>query len=544
MADVQIKNEQKKSGGLPRLTDLIQSYPFKLPQQAILRQSLEALKLIVSQASTQLLERLWSEEWLDKLANSPKMAYKVINEHQVVLSREGHPIYLPSRIRRGIAERVGRILRSQVERKACYEAVLRIVLFTGVEGNLDKLVRTVAYSLIQFEGKYYRWVLIRQILRTFRRYYYRLGVDFAVFTTFPYTKIIHPTVHSFLFPYAPDDGQIIQLDWKKNEISVRLKLPRTTFPFTRSDWEWHHCTLAIPPKLLQRVSISTSKLRQPSLRYITLKGGLYLPFLEIPFVMSAQQPRSFCAQRVLATDLGVINLLTSVICEAGSQISPPQFWSPNTRVLQKIDALYHHVSKLQKKLAKYPNNWKCQGKRRQEQDRLYQKLNRFRELILHLASNVVLETAISWECPTIVLEDLRTYEPPKHKRRLSRKLSNWIRGAFYEVLLYKARRIGLKVKRVSARWTSSYCPRCGAKGQKVTDPLNQFKSKKGRFFSCPACGYMADRDYVGAVNIYRMFREHQHKRYSLRFAKPVSYMGIGIPPNRPGGVSAHFRMGR
>ncbi|MFW9903064.1 MAG: hypothetical protein ACFFFH_01915 [Candidatus Thorarchaeota archaeon] len=116
------------------------------------------------------------------------MAYKVINENQVELSLEGHPIYLPSRIRRCVAERVGRILQSQVARKACYEAVLRIVLCTGVEGNLDQLVKKVAYNLIQFERKYYRWALIRQTLRMFRRYHYRLGVDLAVLTTIPTRK--------------------------------------------------------------------------------------------------------------------------------------------------------------------------------------------------------------------------------------------------------------------------------------------------------------------------------------------------------------------
>ncbi|MHA2054449.1 MAG: zinc ribbon domain-containing protein, partial [Candidatus Hodarchaeales archaeon] len=109
--------------------------------------------------------------------------------------------------------------------------------------------------------------------------------------------------------------------------------------------------------------------------------------------------------------------------------------------------------------------------------------------------------------------------------------------------VYKARRLGIKVKQVSARWTSSYCPRCGVKGLKVTDPLRRVKIRTGRFFWCPTCTYVADRDYVGAVNIYRMFQEHHRKRYSLRFAKPVSYMGTGIPPNRPGGVSTHFRMG-
>ncbi|MFW9904059.1 MAG: hypothetical protein ACFFFH_06975 [Candidatus Thorarchaeota archaeon] len=31
--------------------------------------------------------------------------------------------------------------------------------------------------------------------------------------------------------------------------------------------------------------------------------------------------------------------------------------------------------------------------------------------------------------------------------------------------------------------------------------------------------------------------------YSLRLTTPVSYMGTGVPSNRPGGGSAHSRMG-
>ena len=142
-----------------------------------------------------------------------------------------------------------------------------------------------------------------------------------------------------------------------------------------------------------------------------------------------------------------------------------------------------------------------------------------------------------------MLEDLWTYAPPKHKRQLSRKVSNWMRGAFYEVLVYKARRLGIKIKRVAACWTSSYCPRCGDKGHKVSDPLRRVNSRTGRFFWCSTCTYAADRDYIGAVNIYRMFQQFTRKRYSLRFARPVSYMGTGIPPNHPGGVSTHFRVG-
>ena len=95
-----------------------------------------------------------------------------------------------------------------------------------------------------------------------------------------------------------------------------------------------------------------------------------------------------------------------------------------------------------------------------------------------------------------LLEDLRAYDPPKNRRKLSRKLSNWLRGSLYETLLYKEKRVGIHIKRVSVYWTSSYCPRCGTKGQKIYDPSSKAVDNRGRFFSCPRCHYTADRDYI------------------------------------------------
>ncbi|MFX0206364.1 MAG: zinc ribbon domain-containing protein, partial [Candidatus Hodarchaeota archaeon] len=240
---------------------------------------------------------------------------------------------------------------------------------------------------------------------------------------------------------------------------------------------------------------------------------------------------------------GVINLTTSVICEAGLQLSRPLFWSAKKSVLYKIEQHYQHISRIQKKLDRYPESWVGQGKRREEHARLYRKLNRYRELFLHQTSNQLLETALRWQCRTIILEDLRNYDPPKYKRRLSRKLSNWLRGFLYELLVYKAKRFGLRIKRVLPRWTSSYCPRCGQRGCKIRDPSGELVLKTGRFFSCPGCHYSADRDYIGPINIYRMYQEQRQKRYSIKNATPVSYMGTGIPPNRPGGASTHLWMG-
>ena len=180
------------------MTSLTHAYPLKLPQDATLRHQLDMLRKVVMQAAQQLLAELWSDHWIDTLASKhtqKNKAYKVINEQRVSSTTpHGRTVYLPSRIRRCIAEVVGRILRSQATRKQCYFDVLRIVQRTGVEGNLNTLVRTVAFTLANFEGTYYRWALIRQTLRMFRRYYYQLGLELSILLQFPYAAVMKPQI--------------------------------------------------------------------------------------------------------------------------------------------------------------------------------------------------------------------------------------------------------------------------------------------------------------------------------------------------------------
>ncbi|MFX0066372.1 MAG: zinc ribbon domain-containing protein, partial [Candidatus Hermodarchaeota archaeon] len=225
------------------------------------------------------------------------------------------------------------------------------------------------------------------------------------------------------------------------------------------------------------------------------------------------------------------HLTTSVILEAGSQLSRPIFWSPPKTILCKIESLYEQINGIQKKLDRYKATWRGQGRRVEERASIYRKLNRIRKELLHLACNQLIGTALQWGCKLLVLEDLRAYEPPKHQRILSRTLSNWIRGSLYEVLTYKAALVGIKVTRVNPRGTSSSCPRCGAKGLKITEPTTTAEGPKGRFFYCPPCHYTADRDYIAAINIFRMYRQQRKKKHNVINAKPVSYIGTATPPN-------------
>ncbi|MFX0064545.1 MAG: hypothetical protein ACFFC7_20420 [Candidatus Hermodarchaeota archaeon] len=78
--------------------------------------------------------------------------------------------------------------------------------------------------------------MIRQTLRTLRRYYYQLGLDPRTFTQIPYTKLVAPVIHFFIFPYAGDDGltgQTIKVHWSGQLLIIELKLPTSNQPVYR-----------------------------------------------------------------------------------------------------------------------------------------------------------------------------------------------------------------------------------------------------------------------------------------------------------------------
>ena len=57
---------------------ITQSYVFKLPQKILLRQSVDDLKKVSMDAGQQLLEQLWTDEWIEALQDKKKKAFQVI----------------------------------------------------------------------------------------------------------------------------------------------------------------------------------------------------------------------------------------------------------------------------------------------------------------------------------------------------------------------------------------------------------------------------------------------------------------------------------
>ena len=521
------------------------AYTFKTSSQPGLCTGLGRLLELSKEAGQQLLDFLWSEDWIQRLGTSKGTAYKLIDEDNVGLVKEGIVLYLPSRIRRGIAEQVGRTLRSQYERLQCFEDVRVIVLTSGLEGRLNTLTRQVDWTLQFLYGKHYEWVLVRQTLQLLRRWYFKYGMDISLLT---YTEIVQPVLQNALLSYAGDDGpregHAIQYSATATKIHYKIKVPVKNIPITKKDWQWLEENLSIPKKIQKRIKTAESKLpHQPELRLFTLKGGIQLPVLQFSWEYAQAQVTVAVPKkdRVLAVDTGMVNLTTSVVCQAGSQITPPMFYKRARSEARKIETIYQIIRRLQSKLKRYPANWRGQTRRNIELQRLYAKLNHIRKEISYAVVKELLRQAGTQQCTTIVLENLKSYTPPKGRHELSRRLSNWLRGRIVTLLQHKTVLLGIHVVLVPAYWTSSYCPRCGLKGQKVDTTTATKENATGRSFYCSHCKFRADRDYIGALNIYRVYLVPKKQRSNITLAKPLFYTKTRLPVHRSAGKTVSSR---
>ena len=148
-----------------------------------------------------------------------------------------------------------------------------------------------------------------------------------------------------------------------------------------------------------------------------------------------------------------------------------------------------HAEKLQKK---YPRMWRYS---KRVFNRVRNLNRRSRNIVVDwyrkFAKYIVLKAKKTKSA--IVLEDLDKlwFNASRKSSSLADKLSRFAYRKLQQAIITKAVEYDVPVTFVDPRNTSSTCPRCGAK-----------LSYSHRLAVCGNCGFIADRDTVGAVNIY------------------------------------------
>jgi putative transposase len=118
--------------------------------------------------------------------------------------------------------------------------------------------------------------------------------------------------------------------------------------------------------------------------------------------------------------------------------------------------------------------------------------------IEHRISRYAVDWCIEHQVKQLVLGDVRDIADGKRLNKLNQqKISSWSHGKLREYIGYKAEAHGLSIKDdVNEAYTSQTCPSCGHRHK-----------PQGRTYVCAnlACGAVAHRDVVGAVNILSRF---------------------------------------
>ena len=166
-----------------------------------------------------------------------------------------------------------------------------------------------------------------------------------------------------------------------------------------------------------------------------------------------------------------------------------------------------NLTKLQRKLARQKKGSRNSRKTKRKIARLHRYIADSRRDFLHKTS-----TRIAKNHSIVYVEDLKvsnmsasaagTKENPgkkvKQKSGLNQSILDQGWYGFFQMLSYKLERKGGKLIKVDPRNTSRTCPQCG------------FVSAENRrtqaSFACIACGYRANADVVGAINVLRAGR--------------------------------------
>jgi len=207
---------------------------------------------------------------------------------------------------------------------------------------------------------------------------------------------------------------------------------------------------------------------------LTPSERVYISFI----VENYEFPKLPETGKVVAIDVGVEKLLTT----SDGHVFPNL--RPYEKALKKIKILHKRLSG--KKFLSH--NW---FKAKIKLARAYEHLKNLRKDIYMKLGKWFAE-----HYDVVVMEDIQVKQLiGKSLRRLRMRLYDVAFHELRSIMEYQLRKYGKKLTLVDPAFSSMTCARCGYVKNDLT--------LADRVFSCPRCGWVADRDYNASLNILR-----------------------------------------
>jgi len=207
------------------------SLPIRLPDEDVDR--FKRLATLTQRVANLVLKNHWVPIHLDGIADSSRRAWKYFDEHEPF---EELDLYLPSRFRRCILQKVGETLRSHADRRDAFQSIQNVL----PDHKIRRVHRRRIKDQLWDGGNYLSSGYVDILIDHLNSYYDRHG-------TYPDTYFEMqncPAYDSGVLPFSPDDGPTsgqavnYQYDSDSETLRVRIKTPNTRSPETRGDWSW------------------------------------------------------------------------------------------------------------------------------------------------------------------------------------------------------------------------------------------------------------------------------------------------------------------
>jgi putative transposase len=198
----------------------------------------------------------------------------------------------------------------------------------------------------------------------------------------------------------------------------------------------------------------------------------------------------FVEDKLMSIDLGVKRIAATYDLERVITYSGKVVMSLN-RLRNKING------ETQSKLSGLKKHSRRYKKIKQANRQVAKRINNKISDILHKYSRTIVNDCIKNNIKHIIVGDCAgIHDGPKFTKETNQKIVQCPEQKLLKYIKYKFEEIGGVVLTTSEAYTSRTCPCCG----KVKN-----SSPSGRTFKCQGCGFIYDRDGVGAINIYQKF---------------------------------------
>ena len=215
---------------------------------------------------------------------------------------------------------------------------------------------------------------------------------------------------------------------------------------------------------------------------ISKKGKIELI---ISFGFEKELDKHLNPNKILGIDLGIVNTATMIAYD--SDLEKYDYFSWKTNVIDgseliKFRQKYYNLRKEMSIASKYVGNGRVghgYKTRMNPVDKVRDKVSNFADTINHKYSKYIVEFAEKSGCGVIQMEDLSGATANVNEKFLK----EWSYYDLQQKIIYKAKEKGIEVRKISPKYTSKRCNKCG----NIHEDNRNCKDNQAKF-KCVICG--------------------------------------------------------